>query len=110
MSIVAGVIPFKAKPGRGAKVAELIAAALPHVEREDGTQLWLVLHSSSDPDTVFLVDLFKDAASRDAHMAGKAAEQIFATVPEHLAATPEIHPAELITHKGASAAATAEPA
>jgi quinol monooxygenase YgiN len=100
MSTVSGVISFQAKPGQGDEVARLIAAALPHVQAEPGTPLWLVLQSSADPDTVFLVDLFADAAARDAHMSGEAAKQIFATVPALLAADPAIHPAEVIARKG----------
>jgi quinol monooxygenase YgiN len=101
MSMVAGVIPFEAKPGKGEEVARLIAAALPEVESEDGTPLWLVLRSNASPDTVFLVDLFKDTAARDAHLEGKAAEKIFATVPALLASEPTIHPADLVAVKGA---------
>jgi quinol monooxygenase YgiN len=100
MSAVAGVVSFKAKQGEGSEVARLIAAALPHVEREGGTPLWLVLQSNADPDTVFLVDLFRDAANRDIHMSGEAAKQILTTVPPLLAEEPRIHPADLIAHKG----------
>jgi quinol monooxygenase YgiN len=100
MSTVAGVIAFKAKQGEGSEVARLIAAALPHVERESGTPLWVVLQSNADPDTIFLVDLFRDAADRDIHMSGEAAKQIFATVPQLLSEEPRIHPADLIAHKG----------
>jgi quinol monooxygenase YgiN len=60
----------------------------------------LVLRSNADPDAVFLVDIFRDASGRDIHMAGEAAKQIFATVPQLLADRPEIHPADLIVHKG----------
>ncbi|MFD1704721.1 putative quinol monooxygenase [Methylopila henanensis] len=100
MKTVAGIIPFKAKIGQGAEVARLIAAALPHVEAESGTPLWLVLHSNADPDTVFLVDLFDSADAREAHLSGKAAEQIFATIPPLLEIEPMIHPADLIARKG----------
>jgi quinol monooxygenase YgiN len=100
MNTVAGVIPFKAKPGQGETVARLIAAALPHVENEPATPLWLLLRSNADPDLIFLVDLFSNAAGRDAHMTGEAAKLIFATVPQHLAADPVIHPADVIATKG----------
>ncbi|MFD0986285.1 putative quinol monooxygenase [Methyloligella solikamskensis] len=100
MSKIAGVIPFKAKPGQGADVAQALADALPHVEKETGTPLWMVLHSEVDPDCVFLVDLFTDEAAREAHMKGDAAAQIFATVPDLLAEEPVIHPAKTIAHKG----------
>ncbi|MDE1175606.1 MAG: hypothetical protein PW789_03270 [Edaphobacter sp.] len=100
MSIVAGVISFKAKPNRGSELANLIAAALPHVQEEPGTPLWLVLRSNADPETVFLVDLFQNAESRSAHMTGDAAKLIFATAPELLAEEPVMHPSDLIAAKG----------
>lgn len=102
MKTVAGVIPFEAQPGKGEEVARLIADALPEVENERGTPLWLVLRSNANPDTVFLVDLFEDDKARDAHLQGKAAEKIFATVPALLASAPVIHPADVVASKGAS--------
>ncbi len=101
MTTVAGVISFKAKPRQGAEAARRIAAALPHVEAEQGTPLWLVLQSSSAPDTVFLVDLFTDAAAREAHMTGAAAAQIFATLPAELTESRKIQPADVEARKGA---------
>lgn len=101
MTVVAGVIPFEAKPGKGEEVAKLIAAALPEVESEGGTPLWLVLRSNAKPDTVFLIDPFSDEAARNGHLEGKAAAKIFATVPLLLASEPTIHPADLIASKGA---------
>ncbi|XSG82097.1 MAG: putative quinol monooxygenase [Methyloligella sp. ZOD6] len=100
MDQMAGVISFKAKPGKGIDVARALSAALPHVKEETGTSLWLILHSEVDPDTLFLVDLFRDSASRDAHMQGEAAKLIFDTVPTLLAEDPGIHPARLVTQKG----------
>ena len=85
MSTTAGLISFKAREGKGAEVAERIAAALPHVNAEEGTTHWLVI-SSTD--------------SRELHMSGEAAKQIFATVPALLAEEPHIHPAVLIAAKG----------
>lgn len=103
MSIVAGVISFKAKSGHGLELAKTISAALPHVLKEEGTPLWLLLHSNADPDTVFLVDLFQGDESRNAHMTGDAAKLIFATVPDLLAEQPSMHPSDLIAAKGFNA-------
>ena len=100
MSMVAGVIPFEAKPGKGEEVARLISAALPEVESDSGTPLWLVLRSNARPDTVFLVDLFENAKAREAHLDGRAAAKIFSTVPDLLASEPTIHPADLVAVKG----------
>jgi quinol monooxygenase YgiN len=100
MSTPAVVVSLKAKQGEGSEVVRLITAVLPHIEREEGTSLWLVLRSNADPDTVFLVDIFRDMASRDFHMSGEAAKQVLATVPPLLAEEPRIHPADLIVQKG----------
>jgi quinol monooxygenase YgiN len=102
MTRVAGVVVFKAKPGLGGEAAKRIAAALPAVEAEAGTTLWLVLHSNTDADKIFLVDLFDSEGSLNAHMSGNAASQIFATVPELLAAEPELHPSAVIASKPAA--------
>ncbi len=91
---------IKAKPGQGNELARNIAAALPYVEAESGTPLWLVLRSNTDADTVFLVDLFTDAAAREAHMTGEAAKLIFAVIPPLLQGRPSIHPADVIVRKG----------
>lgn len=99
MSDVAGVISFKSKPGRGDDVARLISNTLPHVEREAGTLTWLVLRSDVEPDVVFLVDLFADEESRNVHMNGEAAKQIFATVPPLLAEPPALHRATVTASK-----------
>jgi quinol monooxygenase YgiN len=99
MTRIAGVILFKAKPGKGDQVASSIASALPAVETETGTTLWLVLRSNVDTDTIFLVDLFDSEAS--AHMSGSAARLIFATVPDLLIQEPELHPSTVIASKPA---------
>lgn len=99
MTRVAGVIIFQAKPGMGEETAMKIAAVQPEVEAEPGTTQWLVLRSNTNPDSIFLVDLFDSETSLNAHMAGQAASQIFATVPELLAAEPELHPSVIIAGK-----------
>lgn len=100
MSTVAGVIVFKARKGLGHEAAKHIEAALPAVQAESGTPLWLLLRSNTEPDTLFLVDLFSGVAGRDAHMQGQAAKLIFETVPPLLAASPEIHPSDVVVAKG----------
>jgi len=102
MTRVAGVVVFKARPGLGEEAARRIAAALPAVEAEAGTTLWLVLRSNADTDKIFLVDLFDSEASLGAHMSGNAAAQIFATVPELLVSEPELHPSAVIASKPAA--------
>ncbi|MGH6754744.1 MAG: putative quinol monooxygenase [Bradyrhizobium sp.] len=101
MTRVAGVVVFKAKPGLVEEAAKRIAAALPAVEAEAGTTLWLVLRSNVDADKIFLVDLFESEGSLNAHMSGSAASQIFGTVPELLATEPELHPSTVIASKPA---------
>ncbi|MEK1932486.1 MAG: antibiotic biosynthesis monooxygenase [Pararhizobium sp.] len=101
MTRIAGVVVFKAKPGLGEEVTKRIAAVLPAVEEEPGTRLWLLLRSNASADTIFLVDLFDSEGSLNSHMKGNAASQIFATVPELLAAEPELYPSAVIASKPA---------
>ncbi len=101
MTTVAGVVIFKAKPGRGEEVSQRIAEALPAVQKETGTTLWLVLRSSADGDTIFLVDLFDGAPSLDAHMKGDAAKMIFSAIPDLLASEVELHPSQVVASKPA---------
>lgn len=100
MSQVAAIVTFKAQPGKGNAVAQLVAAALPHAEAEQAMPVWLVLQSETDPDTVYIVDVFANAAGRDAHLQAAAATQILATVPALLAALVDIAPQRLIAAKG----------
>lgn len=96
----AAVVTFKAQPGEGNEVAQLVAAALPHAKAEKPLLVWLILQSEKDPDTVYIVDVFADAAGRDAHYKDAAAVQIMATVPPHLAVPLDITPLKLVTAKG----------
>lgn len=50
--------------------------------------------------TVYIVDVFTDAAGRDAHYKDAAAAQIMATVPPYLASPPDISPLKLVVAKG----------
>jgi quinol monooxygenase YgiN len=101
MKTVAGVVVFQAKPGLGDEVARRVSAALPTVETESGTLLWLVLRSHADEDRIFLVDLFDGDQSLAAHMNGDAASLIFATVPELLIQDVELHPSAVVAAKPA---------
>jgi len=101
MSKVAGVLEFKARAGQGTALAQCIASAKPHVDQEAGTLSWLVLQSRTDPDTVFLVDVFADDDSLIAHMQGSAAKQILEAVPAYLAEEIRMHPSAIVEAKGA---------
>ncbi|MYM88310.1 hypothetical protein GTP91_14120 [Rugamonas sp. FT82W] len=94
------IVTFKAQPGKGNEVARLVAAALPHAKTEQPLLVWLILQSETDPDTVYIVDVFTDAAGRDAHYKDAAAAQIMATVPPYLASPLDISPLKLVVAKG----------
>lgn len=100
MSQTAAIITFKAQPGKGDEVARLVAAALPHAMAEQPLLVWLILQAENDPDIVYIVDAFTDAAGRDAHYKDAAAAQIMATVPPHLAVPFDIAPMKLVVAKG----------
>jgi quinol monooxygenase YgiN len=100
MSKTAAIVTFKAQAGKGNEVARLIGDALPEATAEHPMPLWLVLQSETDADTVYIVDVFVDAAGRDAHLAAPTATRIIAAVSEHLAAPIDIAGMKLISAKG----------
>jgi quinol monooxygenase YgiN len=100
MNRCAAMVRFQATPGKGAEVAALVGAALPKTASETGMPLWLVLHSSQEPDVVYIVDVFDSPEDRDAHLSHATAAQIIATVPPHLAVPLTIDGCALIAAKG----------
>lgn len=65
-------IRLEAAPGRGAQLAELLAAAGPIVaETEPETLFWAALRIDENSFAIF--DIFADEAGRNAHFAGKVA-------------------------------------
>ncbi|MEU6510156.1 antibiotic biosynthesis monooxygenase [Streptomyces sp. NPDC046942] len=88
-------VRIEAKPGHQAAVEAQLKSALPQVEAEPGTVVWMALRLG--PTTYAVVDAFPDEAARQDHLeAGRAR---LAAHPEHFAVPPVIETTDVIAAK-----------
>ncbi|WEP00466.1 antibiotic biosynthesis monooxygenase [Streptomyces sp. FXJ1.172] len=88
-------VRVEAKPGHEAAVEALLRAALPDVEAESGTIVWMALRLG--PTTYAVVDAFPGEADRQAHLeAGRAR---LAEALEHFAQPPTLERTDVIAAK-----------
>jgi quinol monooxygenase YgiN/mannose-6-phosphate isomerase-like protein (cupin superfamily) len=68
MSGVGRYVKFTAQPGRGSDLSELLLRAAESVADTPGCELYLVNRSTSEPDVVWVTELWLDQASLDASL------------------------------------------
>jgi quinol monooxygenase YgiN len=61
------VITMRAKPGKGAELAQAMASRCRAVQSEPGCQQFEVFQSALDPDRLVLLELWADQAALDVH-------------------------------------------
>jgi quinol monooxygenase YgiN len=101
MSSTGMVITFTTTAEGADDFAALLSRALPLVEEEAGTVVWIAGRSVDEPATFHLIDAFEDDDARNAHMAGKAAALILGEGGALLADAPTISNLSLVAAKGA---------
>jgi quinol monooxygenase YgiN len=97
MSKVALFVRITAKPETAAKVAEFLRSALPLVEAEPETSAWYALQFSREEFAIF--DTFPGEAGRKAHLEGKVAAALMASIPTLLACEPTIEHLDVLAVK-----------
>jgi quinol monooxygenase YgiN len=65
---------MRAKPGKGAALAQAMAERCRAVQQEPGCQQFEVFQSALDPDTLVLLELWADQAALDVHAQVNAAQ------------------------------------
>ncbi|KAJ6624018.1 hypothetical protein B0H10DRAFT_2008200 [Mycena sp. CBHHK59/15] len=78
-----------AKPEKVQAVKEFLTGALPLVDAEPETLVWYALEFPGT-NNFAIVDFFADEAGRNAHLTGKVAEALFASVDELLTGAPDV--------------------
>ena len=68
------VITTYAKPGKGAELAQALAARCRAVQQEPGCQQFEVFQSALDPDKLVVLELWADQAALDVHAQVNAAQ------------------------------------
>ena len=97
MVTVALQVLLQAKPGKEAAVAEFLRAGLSIVQEEPATTAWFALQLG--PSTFAIFDAFPNDFGRQAHLAGRVADQLMARASELLSEPPSIQKVDVLAAK-----------
>ena len=90
-------VRLEAKPGKAGALAAFLESARPLVDDEPATTAWFAVRFGSSTFGIF--DVFPDAAGRQAHLAGRVAEALFARAGELLAHAPTVEHGDVLAAK-----------
>lgn len=85
MSRIAQYARFAAKEGLGGKVREALEEAALAAAEEPGTLLYLIHDSQTEPDTIWMYELYENSDAQAAHSGSEATARLRATVGDLLA-------------------------
>ena len=91
------IVRLEAKAGKEPEVAALLRDALPLVEDEPQTVVWLGIRTS--PASFAIVDVFPDEEGRRAHLAGAVAAALTERAGDLLANPPAIERVDVLATK-----------
>jgi quinol monooxygenase YgiN len=91
------LVRLEAKEGFEDEVQELLERGPQIVSSEPGTKFWFGLRLG--PSTFGIFDAFPNEDGRDAHLAGKLAEELFEVAPDVLAEAPTIEEVDVLAQK-----------
>lgn len=97
MVTVGLLVRLEAQPGKEAEVEEFLRSAQPLVEGEPATTAWFAVKFG--PTSYGIFDAFPDDAGRQAHIAGKVAEALFARSRELFAQRPSVEQIDILAEK-----------
>lgn len=98
------IVRLDARPGKEDELARFLVDALPLVESEPQTVAWFAVRTS---DSSFaIVDVFPDAAGRQAHLDGPVAAALIEKATELLVTAPEIERVDVLAAKLSATRAT----
>jgi quinol monooxygenase YgiN len=97
MVTVGLLVTLPAKPGKEGQLAAFLAGALPRAQAEPETTAWFAI--KIDDSTFGIVDVFPDAAGRQAHLDGPIAAALMQQADELLASPPVIKPIDVLAAK-----------
>ena len=91
------IVRLHAQRGKEQELAAFLRDAVPLVEDEPQTLAWFAFRTGAS--SFAIVDVFPDAAGRQAHLDGPVAAAQIEKAPELLTAAPQIHHVEVIAAK-----------
>ncbi|MFE7802713.1 putative quinol monooxygenase [Nocardia sp. NPDC057440] len=97
------LVTFTTAEGKADAFAGILERALPHIQAEEGTTVWLAGRSATEPSTFYLVDVFASTEAQQAHMVGQAAKLILSESSGLLAEPPVVSALSVIAVKNEAA-------
>lgn len=97
MTTVGLLLRLEAKPGKEAEVEAFLRSAQPLVQAEPETTAWFAVRFG--PTSFGVFDAFPGDAGRQAHIAGKVAEALYAKGPDLFAGRPSIEQIDILAEK-----------
>jgi quinol monooxygenase YgiN len=91
------IVRLEAKAGKEDELSAFLRGALPLVEEEPWTVVWLGVQTG--PSSFAIVDAFPDEERRRAHLAGAVAAALNETADALLARPPEIERVDVLAAK-----------
>jgi quinol monooxygenase YgiN len=85
------------KPGKETEIKSFLKSALPLVTAEQETNLWFAIQLNGTTFAIF--DAFSHESGRQAHLAGKVAEALFAKAADLFSQTPTVETFETLAIK-----------
>ena len=90
-------VRLESKPGKEKEVADFLKSALPLVQAESATAVWFAIQLGSSTFGIF--DAFAEESGRQAHLAGKVAEALFAKAADLFSTPPSVEKLDILASK-----------
>jgi len=90
-------VRLESKAGKEAEVEAFLKSGLPLAIEEAETTVWFAIRLGKSTFGIF--DAFKNEAGRDAHLAGKIAEALFAKAPMLFSSPPVVEKVDILAAK-----------
>jgi quinol monooxygenase YgiN len=90
-------VRLEAKPGKEGEVENFLRGGLSLVQQEPATTAWFGIRMG--PTTFGIFDAFPDETGRQAHLTGRVAAALMASVPDLLVQAPTIEKVEVLAAK-----------
>ena len=91
MSKVALAVKLPAAAGKGNELAAAMGEALDEVQKESGTRYYILHADTSNPDILWMYEMYDSQADLDAHMGAEWFKQLGPKIAPLFGGAPEFH-------------------
>ena len=99
MAKFAFLVELKAKPGKESEVEAFLEKEATLVRGEPGTLSWHATKVEGEPGIYRIFDTFNDEVAREAHLNGKAGQELVANAEKLLSVAPKIYRLQVVAQK-----------